>query len=156
MPWSFNPRSPCGERPPVPLLVLTFRDNFNPRSPCGERPVLADLCSHIVHVSIHAPRAGGDGLGTVIGTGWQKFQSTLPVRGATYASVFDQKLYIFQSTLPVRGATWRPQRIASGLCISIHAPRAGSDYFIASVEVCFRFMRESRNGRLQARHLCPL
>ena len=32
----FNPRSPCGERPPVHLEC--FADfYFNPRSPCGER-----------------------------------------------------------------------------------------------------------------------
>ena len=33
----FNPRSPCGERLPLLLVLLRILD-FNPRSPCGERP----------------------------------------------------------------------------------------------------------------------
>ena len=56
----FNPRSPCGERP-LTLFFLPYSSaNFNPRSPCGERLTL------IVLLTIS----------------W-KFQSTLPVRGAT-------------------------------------------------------------------------
>ena len=55
---------------------------FNPRSPCGERRLYAE--SRLAEY---------------------KFQSTLPVRGATAAS-------IFASNIP---------------SISIHAPRAGSD-----------------------------
>ena len=79
----FNPRSPCGERLfllrglglryPISIhaprvgsdcTVLTLRpnrDNFNPRSPCGER-----LC---VNMNMSWLRL--------------KFQSTLPVWGAT-------------------------------------------------------------------------
>ena len=34
----------------------------------------------------------------------------------------------FQSTLPVRGATTRSRCCPGGACISIHAPRAGSDF----------------------------
>ena len=55
----FNPRSPCGER----LVRRTQNNairNFNPRSPCGER-----------HFSF-----------TLV-LGFEIFQSTLPVRGAT-------------------------------------------------------------------------
>ena len=78
----FNPRSPCGER-----LVLKRRErgtaeNFNPRSPCGERR--------------------------------EARRSRLP-------------LIIFQSTLPVRGATFSQASQFSAVQISIHAPRAGSD-----------------------------
>ena len=57
----------------------------------------------------------------------EKFQSTLPVRGATTAFDFVTMLYEFQSTLPVRGATVTYEK--GGLIeeISIHAPRKGSD-----------------------------
>ena len=34
---------------------------------------------------------------------------------------------VFQSTLPVRGATYDCEKAHFGLKISIHAPRAGSD-----------------------------
>ena len=57
-----------------------------------------------------------------------KFQSTLPVRGATRGSMeLPLILRPFQSTLPLRGATrcWRD--VCPDGHISIHAPLAGSD-----------------------------
>ncbi len=37
----FNPRSPCGERPPLGLPSRAcLISNFNPRSPCGERHLI--------------------------------------------------------------------------------------------------------------------
>ena len=80
----------------------------------------------------------------------ERFQSTLPVWGATTLRVSDTQLFIFQSTLPVWGATpgysvvWcqtryfnprspcgerlgQPLWISDRLAISIHAPRVGSD-----------------------------
>ena len=78
------------------------------------------------------------------------FQSTLPARGATWTTLSISPRRRFQSTLPARGATLRRLAVAScpakfqsplpargatrteinhiGLtCISIHAPRTGSD-----------------------------
>ena len=58
-----------------------------------------------------------------------QFQSTLPVRGATMLlPAFTGSVMPFQSTLPVRGATTRSRCCPGGACISIHAPRAGSDF----------------------------
>ena len=87
----FNPRSPCGERP----AARTPRNrpaDFNPRSPCGER-------------------LGGMYLSTAI----YRFQSTLPMWGATVflGRVF-AAIFIFQSTLPMWGATWTRFRRACG------------------------------------------
>ena len=55
------------------------------------------------------------------------FQSTLPARGATAGAVSICRCCIFQSTLPARGATRHFRRRMSTGCISIHAPRTGSD-----------------------------
>ena len=102
--------------------------DFNPRSPCGERQKLWKDC-------------------------WQdwKFQSTLPVWGATQPKqAYDQETQIsihaprvgsdvtikavfngqngFQSTLPVWGATAILEGDCSPSDISIHAPRVGSDF----------------------------
>ena len=56
------------------------------------------------------------------------FQSTLPVRGATYIRRTCQlKNVRFQSTLPVRGATGDGDGHWAHGSISIHAPREGSD-----------------------------
>ena len=101
--------------------------HFNPRSPCGERPV-------------HVTKSGT----------LYRFQSTLPVRGATRPLRFcaASNLHFnprspcgerratrrkisccmkFQSTLPVRGATINNHILPYIGDISIHAPRAGSD-----------------------------
>ena len=101
-------------------------------------------------ISIHAPRAGSDANSQTILQRYLKFQSTLPVRGATYANgVYNSDVMIsihapragsdarivpacssrstFQSTLPVRGATQKGMNYDKVLNISIHAPRAGSD-----------------------------
>ena len=82
--WSryFNPRSPCGERRKF-SHVYTLLFYFNPRSPCGERRFLPRNLVEITSISIHAPRVGSDcsafgGIGTAT-----TFQSTLPVWGAT-------------------------------------------------------------------------
>ena len=80
--WYFNPRSPCGERP-NPVGVSPSWVHFNPSSPCGERRPPSKTSAG------RKPR----------------FQSTLPVWGATVVSVDCGPLSV----------------------ISIHAPRVGSD-----------------------------
>ena len=100
----FNPRSPCGERLFDKKQLLPLPD-FNPRSPCGERPSAANAREVKEVISIHAPRAGSDTTSPDVIFNFAKFQSTLPVRGAT-------------------GLYSRATLIEK---ISIHAPRAGSD-----------------------------
>ena len=56
------------------------------------------------------------------------------MRGATFASSF-YRMYVllFQSTLPVRGATFRVNEKWLRTGISIHAPREGSDAHFVGV-----------------------
>ena len=129
---------------------------FNPRSPCGERQGPALGTGLQITISIHAPRAGSDKWPYHTRGCPKRFQSTLPVRGATrIISLFPIVWYGFQSTLPVRGATGKvPVTIQAhrnfnprSPCgerlydyryinipgqISIHAPRAGSD----TIDLC--------------------
>ena len=56
-------------------------------------------------ISIHAPREGSDAEITGETPNLTLFQSTLPVRGATWNYREGGRVSIFQSTLPVRGAT---------------------------------------------------
>ena len=56
---NFNPRPPCGGRQ---VCNQHGRHDcyFNPRPPCGgRRAVTSQIVGHI-HISIHAPRVGGD------------------------------------------------------------------------------------------------
>ena len=77
---------------------------FNPRSPCGERPTTGGcpICS-------------------------AKFQSTLPVRGATYSDNRDSTRMNISIHAPRAGSDYGSDDPSLHTGISIHAPRAGSD-----------------------------
>ena len=86
-------------------------------------------------ISIHAPRVGSDHPRSPTSVPFQNFNPRSPCgeRPRVRKTVFPKSL--FQSTLPVWGAT----RISSSVflrmgCISIHAPRVGSDL---RFDVCF-------------------
>ena len=94
-----------------------------------------------------------------------EFQSTLPARGATHRELLMRRCAGFQSTLPARGATpWGCTSNCMGYfnprsphgerrnacsnfhrphCISIHAPRTGSD----GVKFCFNLPHVDFNPR---------
>ena len=79
-------------------------------------------------ISIHAPRAGSDLLIPKDDKATVKFQSTLPVRGATIKIAVSQKKR--RNFNPRSPCGERPDllvREERGSLISIHAPRAGSD-----------------------------
>ena len=96
----------------------------------GSDIIVARRTLRLKDISIHAPRAGSDRLCSRSSTITEKFQSTLPVRGATVRIQWRIVRNLFQSTLPVRGATISSGRSMSRVWISIHAPRAGSDVFL--------------------------
>ena len=156
----------------LPAVFSNSQNHFNPRSPWGERRLASDNNFVIAWISIHAPRGGSDN--KIIPTNksatnfnprspWgerlilfnlftrkYKFQSTLPVGGATARYllhdgcdnisihaprggsdsnnvVTKSNKVLFQSTLPVGGATRLTNRYSTERIISIHAPRGGSD-----------------------------
>ena len=124
------------------------KHNFNPRSPYGERQGVPAPEIHR-RISIHAPLTGSDSSFRKCDHTAALFQSTLPLRGATYSGHFVKVFLAFQSTLPLRGATGLvsstspPGPFQSTLplrgatmayeervlpkIISIHAPLTGSD-----------------------------
>ena len=55
------------------------------------------------------------------------FQSTRPLRGATYEETKRIEDWLFQSTRPLRGATTYLTQTGKVVRISIHAPLAGRD-----------------------------
>ena len=102
--------------------------HFNPRSPCGERLRQGGLHGEQHGISIHAPRAGSDGSPCQDLSVAGNFNPRSPCgeRPSYHSSTRENA--VFQSTLPVRGATLVPCSAARCTNISIHAPRAGSDY----------------------------
>ena len=146
---NFNPRPPCGGRPPSTREAMG-QLSFQSTPPVRGATQAGRFCPAGDGISIHAPRAGGDTV-EVSGYGaFDGFQSTPPVRGATglggdlgYMATISihapraggdvrgqiamLELIIFQSTPPVRGATLNDFRSRMEKKISIHAPRAGGD-----------------------------
>ena len=107
-PSHFNPRPPrggrrCGcRRSSVPLY-------FNPRPPRGGRRPEARPSIRTMHISIHAPREGGDFAVTVDCFHSVKISIHAPREGGdsiTEAGI--KSLWEFQSTPPARGATLLP------------------------------------------------
>jgi len=124
----FNPRSPRGERLGGDCRPPVGRYCFNPRSPRGERHYTAEDSRYICPgFNPRSPR--GERLSsTSFQDGTERFQSTLPARGATSRLVGQD----------CRGSRFNPrsprgERPTIGCCpmvpikVSIHAPRAGSD-----------------------------
>ena len=101
----FNPRSPRGERRGSTRSVCARR-NFNPRSPRGERQ------------GAYVNRMMSE-----------RFQSTLPARGATDTFLYARPRILISIHAPREGSDGRSLG-RQGLVqrISIHAPREGSDW----------------------------
>jgi len=125
----FNPRSPCGERLAATQRRSTVTRRFQSTLPVWGATAGDKIFVDTIHgISIHAPRVGSDQRPYSLTTFGSSFQSTLPVWGATYGADGIIAPLLFQSTLPVWGATsiTRDGLLISS-CISIHAPRVGSD-----------------------------
>ena len=71
----------------------------------GSDEVIATAFALAPNISIHAPRTGSDLYDRHTCENREKFQSTLPARGATSLCAVWQTCSAFQSTLPARGAT---------------------------------------------------
>ena len=130
----FNPRSPCGERPQAAANVALSYNDFNPRSPCGERRSGSALRREHRKFQSTLPVWGATRLG-ISAKAKIVFQSTLPVWGATMTCLLPGLWRVFQSTLPVWGATAHKALRNYFMEISIHAPRVGSDGTLKATEV---------------------
>ena len=101
----FNPRAPRGARRILAHILLDIL-YFNPRAPCGARPYIR--------------------LQSVLGV---KFQSTRPMRGATFIEVLRRRGYMvhFNPRAPCGARLCIFIFVSPVVFISIHAPHAGRD-----------------------------
>ena len=145
----FNPRAPCGARPPRRSGCTGAGHHFNPRAPCGARrgkmrdnvhpgefqptrPLRGATDDEVrrgvvEEISTHAPLAGRDGAAAIEAAGSAEFQPTRPLRGATQKKFSDFNGKVFQPTRPLRGATQEAVQARILYNISTHAPLAGRD-----------------------------
>ncbi len=102
---NFNPRSPCGERhwPAMPGLRDISISIHAPRAGSDGRAVW--FSGHSDQISIHAPRAGSDSGALDTVTDWSDFNPRSPCGERPVTLRQAGAAQKFQSTLPVRGAT---------------------------------------------------
>ncbi len=111
-----------------PLTESFANKCFNPRSPCGERPRYFHCGKVLLGVSIHAPRVGSDRVALLFAILLTRFQSTLPVWGATIITITNMIMLIVSIHAPRVGSDKQYRVPLFKLAqVSIHAPRVGSD-----------------------------
>ena len=131
--WRNHCRAGFQSTPPVRGATIeaaqenAFMSDFNPRPPCGGRPDAAQKLLFGMSISIHAPRAGGDGWSCTVDAEIYISIHAPRAGGDTRSTRSQRSAARFQSTPPVRGATLRINPLYYILAISIHAPRAGGD-----------------------------
>ena len=79
--------------------------NFNPRSPCGERLNQIAEIYRALGISIHAPHAGSDATSSKTSNTSPNFNPRSPCGERLCYPLVPLKNLKFQSTLPMRGAT---------------------------------------------------
>ena len=82
---------------------------------------------HQVPISIHAPRAGRDFSAGYVRGRPSYFNPRAPCGARRFTLSILRSTLAFQSTRPVRGATFNAGDVVPFFLISIHAPRAGRD-----------------------------
>ena len=80
-----------------------------------------------VLISIHAPHTGSDYTGISFFRHKQNFNPRSPYGERRFSVMYLQYNTLFQSTLPIRGATFSSETPRPYSTISIHAPHTGSD-----------------------------
>ena len=118
----FNPRTPCGVRPPSPPQSSKLRSfqSTHPLRGATEQILLKAINDG--HISIHAPLAGCDCLASARNRHRLSISIHAPLAGCDVGWVsFDLAYIVFQSTHPLRGATQHQGR--DGLRESYFNPR---------------------------------
>ena len=124
---SISIHAPRAGRDPCRPGLRASGPYFNPRAPCGARLGRRPLAGIQQRFQSTRPVRGAT-YPRHVDKQRARFQSTRPVRGATgWMRFILWECLIFQSTRPVRGATYIMPQITSPAGISIHAPRAGRD-----------------------------
>ena len=104
-----------------------FGESISIHAPLAGCDCVQDDMCYNKGISIHAPLAGCDQARKASNCSFVQFQSTHPLRGATWISSRPHARALFQSTHPLRGATAPFLCGLGGVRISIHAPLAGCD-----------------------------
>ena len=101
----FNPHSPCGERPHYVIGCVTLKISIH--TPHAGSDALPDVAQQAtVNISIHTPHAGSDWVFERLGGGYKYFNPHSPCGERLFEFCNQFFFEPFQSTLPMRGATF--------------------------------------------------
>ena len=130
---SFLSTFPARGTTACPQPRIPWQSYFYPRSPRGERPAIPLVMIEPGNISIHVPREGNDGR-----TQSHRLRHRISIhvpregndpRHCCHPPIAGQ----FLSTFPARGTTGCDDSAKSFLDISIHVPREGNDEDINSI-----------------------
>ena len=101
--------------------------DFNPRHPCGWRPPLFFKVISKVEFQSTPPMRVATGIRPAASYASRNFNPRHPCGWRHYTAVWRSRKDLFQSTPPMRVATAGPPKQAAKAMISIHATHAGGD-----------------------------
>ena len=114
-----------------PYARVFVLSNVSIHAPRAGRDNYTQTSSVPTIVSIHAPRAGRDGSLFAFDSFLMCFNPRAPCGARRLAGKDPFRVFVFQSTRPVRGATFEAGYFDTPKTVSIHAPRAGRDGTVA-------------------------
>ena len=100
---------------------------------------MGTLSGRIRKISIHAPRGGSDPWESRLCSAAGHFNPRSPWGERPFGAILNTSAGRFQSTLPVGGATFWSEIKYFRREISIHAPRGGSDIKITTIFLFLRY-----------------
>ena len=109
------------------VRAASSASNFNPRTPCGVRPPKHNKKPLFFEFQSTHPVRGATGASNNYNAQASHFNPRTPCGVRRQWSADIRPAAAFQSTHPVRGATIGRHASGTALGISIHAPRAGCD-----------------------------
>ena len=122
----FNPRAPCGARLQM-VHLAPIATLISIHAPHAGRDAQVRSASATLQISIHAPHAGRDSRCRLSHSRPAHFNPRAPCGARQNKEYRYLSPVVFQSTRPMRGATYSARRSQRTSQISIHAPHAGRD-----------------------------
>ena len=124
---SFNPRSPCGERPDPARVALQVPDVSTHAPLAGSDVQVVDGAARRNLVSTHAPLAGSDCSAASCSQRPTSFNPRSPCGERPNLWFWQIALHTVSTHAPLAGSDGVGQKLVGGEHVSTHAPLAGSD-----------------------------
>ena len=106
--------------------AMRIRERFNPRAPCGARPPMTMTSAREVEISTHAPLAGRDAAKQRRDDD-DDISTHAPLAGRDVLRLLRLRAKVISTHAPLAGRDFLRLLKPGEFCISTHAPLAGRD-----------------------------